>query len=59
MPVAYSEDLQWRIVWHYLYKEANLAEIAESLYVSERMVQWIVHLFLVTGNVTAGASVGR
>ena len=36
MPVAFSQDLQWHIVWHHLYKEASLQDIAEALYVSEK-----------------------
>ena len=42
-----------------LYKEADSAEITESLYVSERMVRRNVNLFLVTGYVANRASVGR
>ena len=59
MPVAFSDDLRWRILWHYIYKEADSAEIAESLYASERMVRRIINLFLISRHVASGASVGR
>ena len=59
MPVPFSEDLRWRIVWQSVYKEANPEEIAESLYVSARTVRRIVGLFLATGYVASRVSVGR
>ena len=45
MPVAFSEVLQWCTVWHYIYKEADSAEIAESLYVNKRTVKRKLSLF--------------
>ena len=59
MPVAFSEDLRWCIVWHHLYKEASPKDIAEALYVSERTVRRIVAQFLLTGDVTSRPIVGR
>ena len=59
MPVAFSEDLRWRIVRHSIYKEANLDQITELLYVPERTVWRIIALFLATGDVASGVSVGR
>ena len=45
MPVAFSEVLQWYIVGHYIYKEADSAETAESLYVSKRTAKRKLSLF--------------
>lgn len=45
--------------WHYIYKEADSAEIAKSFYISERMVRRIINLFLISGHAASGASVGR
>ena len=36
-----------------------MEEVAEALYVSERMVRRIINLFLTTGNVACKASVSR
>ena len=51
MPLAYSEDLRWRAVWLYLYKEVAAADIARFLYISERSVYRYVERFRTTGEV--------
>ena len=59
MPVACSEDLQQRIVWQSIYKEANPDKIAVSLYVCAKTVRRIVSHFLETEHVTSGVNIGR
>jgi len=49
---GYSEDLKWRIVWMYLYREMTYKQVAETMLVSEKSVQRYVHLFNVNGNVS-------
>ena len=49
LPLAYSEDLRWRVVWLYLYKEIAAADIAHFLYISERSVYRYVERFRTTG----------
>ena len=52
MPLAYSNDLRWRIVWLYYYKEKTIEEIQELLYVSTRSVRRFLALFEETGDVS-------
>ena len=47
---GYSEDLRWRIVWMYLYREMTYKQVSETMLVSEKSVQRHVHLFNVNGN---------
>lgn len=58
MPVAFSEDLWWRIVWHHLYKEVVHRTLWKRC-VSERTVRRIVTQFLLTRYVTSRPTVGR
>lgn len=52
MPLAYSNDLRWRIVWLYYCKEKSIEEIQELLYVSTRSVRRYLTLFEETGDVS-------
>ena len=52
MPLAYSNDLRWRIVWLYHYKEKSIEEIQELLFVSSRTVRRYLALFDETGDVS-------
>ena len=52
MPLAYSNDLRWRIVWLYHYKEKSIEEIQELLFISSRSVRRYLTLFDETGDVS-------
>ena len=52
MPLAYSNDLRWRIVWLYYYKEKSIEEIQDLLFVSSRSVRRYPTLFEETGDVS-------
>ena len=52
MPLAYSSDLRWRIVWLYYYKEKTIKEISELLFISSRSVQRYTALFDETGDIS-------
>ena len=52
MPLAYSNDLRWRIVWLHYYKEKSIEEIQDLLYVSSRSVRQYLTLFEETGDVS-------
>ena len=51
MPLAYSKDLRWRIVWLYHYKNKSFKEIEELLFVSSRTVRRYLDLFDSFGDV--------
>ena len=51
MPVLYSVDLRWRIVWQYVLLGKSVDEVARMLFVSERTVQRYAERFCVTGHV--------
>ena len=51
MPLAYLNDLRWRIVWLHYYKEKSIEEIQDLLYVSSRSVRRYLTLFEETGDV--------
>ena len=51
MPVLYSLDLCWRIVWAFLCHRQSFADIATSFNVCERTVRRYVDLFQRTGDV--------
>ena len=48
MPLAYSKDLRWRIVWLYHYKNKSIKEIE---FVSSRSVRRFLDLFDSFGDV--------
>ena len=52
MPLAYSNDLRWCIVWLYYYKEKSIEEIQDLLFVSTRSVRRYLTLFEETGDVS-------
>ena len=52
LSLAYSNDLRWRIVWLYHYKEKSIEEIQELLFVSSRTVRRYLALFDETGDVS-------
>ena len=51
MPVPYSLDLRWRIVWAYLTHRLSYARIAVNFAMSERTVRRYVALFQMSGDV--------
>ena len=51
MPLPYSLDLRWRIVWAYLTQSLSQSSIALLFNVSERTVRRLVALFNQTGSV--------
>ena len=51
MPVPYSLDLCWRIVWAYLARKLSFAEIAATFSICERTVRRYVALFQSTGDI--------
>ena len=51
MPVSYSVDLRWQIVWQYIMLAKPADEVAHMLFISERTVHWYAERFLVTGHV--------
>lgn len=51
MPVAYSTDLRWRVVWLYITHSLKMSDIAEQLCLSERSVRRYIDLFQRTGDV--------
>ena len=60
MPVAFSEDLRWCIVWQYIYSTRRLIwPKLQLLCVSKRTVRRIVNLIFVTGHFASRASIGR
>jgi hypothetical protein len=51
MPIHYSLDLRWRIVWSFICHRRSFADIAASFSVCERTVRRYVDLFQRTGDV--------
>ena len=51
MPVAYSNDLRWRIVWLNVFMEIRAEDVAKLMYVSERTVYRYVDRYRATGEV--------
>ena len=51
MPVSYSVDLRWRIVWQHVMLAKPADEVARMLFVSDRTVHRYAERFLVTGHV--------
>ena len=51
MPNPYSVDLRWRAVWLAVIRGMNCAEIASTLFMSEKSVHRYISLFQTTGYV--------
>jgi len=51
MPVSYSEDLRWRVIWLVYILQHSLAEASFFLCVCERTVERYISKFLVNGYV--------
>ena len=51
MPIPYSVDLRWRVVWMHLAHNKSPADIAQLLCISERTVRRYLTLFYQTGDV--------
>ena len=51
MPVAYSEDLRWRIVWLNVLQGVRARDVARRMQISERTVHRYAERFRVTGYV--------
>ena len=51
MPVPYSLDLRWRVMWLSLTRRYSAMEISQLLHLSERTVRWYITMFQQTGDV--------
>jgi len=51
MPIPYSVDLRWRVVWMHLAHNRSPADIAQLLCISEHTVRQCLTLFYQTGDV--------
>ena len=51
MPLAYSTDLRWRVVWLHIAHSLKVSDIAEQLCRSERSVRRYIGLFQRSGDV--------
>ena len=51
MPLPYSVDLRWRVIWAHLVHQSSPTEIGELLGVSKRTVQRYIRTFQQTGDV--------
>ena len=52
MPLAYSTDLRWRVVWLHIAHNLKVSDIAEQLCLSESSVRRYIDLFQQTGDAT-------
>lgn len=52
MPVHYSTDLRWRVVWLVSLRKMSFSEVGQLLFISEKSVRRYMELFFTTGNVT-------
>ena len=52
MPVPFSSDLRWRIVWLYYYKELSFKQIADLLYVHGSTARRIIERYEQSGDVS-------
>ncbi len=59
MPAAYSEDLQWKIVFHHFLYGHNPESIARQLIISRLTVLRILNMYWDTGNVHKSHIPGR
>ena len=53
MPVGFSADLRWRIVYLVCLQGKTIAQAAKDLYVSQSTEERIVHLYRTTGDVVS------
>lgn len=51
IPLALLTDLMWRIVWSYIYRQEDIAEVADQFLVCCKTLQQMIDLFLNTGDV--------
>ena len=51
MPVPYSDDLRWRVVWLHLIDNMSYQDIAKVLYICPKSAQRYIPLFHTTGSV--------
>lgn len=51
MPIPFSVDFRWRVVWFYVAYQLSALEIAQQLCISERTVRRYVDMFQQTGEV--------
>ena len=51
MPLPFSEDLRWRMIWLCCYREYNVNEVAEMLVISSKTVRRTIKLYEETGNI--------
>ena len=51
MSVPFSEDLQWRIVWLYCYKEYSVNDVADMLVISSKTARRIIKRYEETDDV--------
>ena len=55
MPVSYSNDLRWRIVWLNVLLEVTARDVAKVMHVCERTVYRYAERFSITGEVRSSA----
>ena len=53
MPVGFSTDLRWRIVYLVCSEGKTISQAAKVLYVSHSTIERIVHLYITTGDVVS------
>ena len=53
MPVGFSTDLRWRIVYLVCLESKTIAQTAKDLYVSHSTMERIIHLCITTGDVVS------
>lgn len=51
MPVAYSDDLRWRVVWMHVFQNIEAEEVAIVMKIGKRSVYRYVERFMATGDV--------
>ena len=53
MPVPYSEDLRWRVIWSVYNLQCSLEETSFNLNISHRTVQRYISNFLASGDLVS------
>ena len=51
MPIPYSLDLRWRVVWLYIVHQLTVMDISQQLCMSERTVRRYINMFKQTGEI--------
>ena len=51
MPLAYSLDLRWRLIWFYIVHHLTTSDISKILSISERTIRRYINMFEITGDI--------